>query len=290
MIVIHSGMVKTAMTSLQQQVFARHPKITYLGMPAPTATAKLAINQICQADSVVYDEIAVAEQLRTPAIAAGTSTVVLSYENFALYESTDKGVVAERLHNLFPEARILFTIRRQQDLLTAWYLQKLQKYVRHGHFMCFEDWFAMKRRQTRRTILDDLRFDQTIAHYSSVFGAERVRVLMFEQLRTDPSAFSRDLGEILGISGPSIESLLSERHLNPTVPASLLTVGKHLFPIIPRRLARKIGKPLLRMRGSAAKVVINDAISSQIAALVAPGNRYLVDTYQLPLAAHGYSL
>ena len=47
MIVIHPGMVKTATTSLQRQVFARHPDITLLGLPAASDAAKAAIRRIC---------------------------------------------------------------------------------------------------------------------------------------------------------------------------------------------------------------------------------------------------
>ena len=43
MIVIHPGMVKSATTSLQELVFARHPEITLLGLPAANPEAKEAI-------------------------------------------------------------------------------------------------------------------------------------------------------------------------------------------------------------------------------------------------------
>jgi len=98
MIVIHPGMVKTATTSLQELVFARHPDITFLGLPAPSPATKAAIHQNCQTDDIDYDHQSVANVLRPLAAEARDGVAVLSYENFALYESKDKGLVAERLH------------------------------------------------------------------------------------------------------------------------------------------------------------------------------------------------
>ena len=290
MIVIHPGMVKSATTSLQELVFARHPEITLLGLPAANPEAKGAIRQICRADSIFYDHETVEAALKPLAAAAGDGTAVLSYENFALYESKDKGLIAERLHRLFPEARVLFTIRRQEDLLAAWYLQKMQKYLRQGHYLTFEDWFAMKAKLPHRAILDDLRFDEIIACYTRLFGPGQVHVLLFEELRSQPSAYCRRLGAILGIEGGSIEKLIAQAHANPTIPASLTTLARHLFPFLPRPLSKTIAKQLLRRGGTPARVEIQDAIARQVAELSAPGNQRLAADFDLPLGDYGYAL
>jgi hypothetical protein len=290
MIVIHPGMVKSATTSLQELVFARHPEITLLGLPAANPEAKEAIRQICRADSIFYDHETVETVLAPLAAAAGDGTAVLSYENFALYESKDKGLIAERLHRLFPEARVLFTIRRQEDLLAAWYLQKMQKYLRQGHYLTFEDWFAMKAKLPHRAILDDLRFDEIITCYKRLFGPEQVHVLLFEELRAQPAAYCRRLGDILSIEGGSIEQLLAQAHANPTIPASLTTLARHLFPFLPRPLSKTIAKRLLRRGGTPARVKIEGPIARQVAELSAPGNRRLAADFGLPLGDYGYAL
>jgi len=290
MIVIHPGMVKSATTSLQEQVYARHPGIAFLGLPAPNPAAKAAIRQICRADSIAYDEAAVAAALQPLAAAAGDRTAVLSYENFALYESKDKGLVADRLQRLFPEARILLTIRRQQDLLAAWYLQKMQKYLRKGHFLTFEDWYAMKADLPNRSILDDLRYDRIVAAYAERFGRERVSVLLFESLRQDPAAFAAALGEILAVDGGEIAARLAERQANPTIPQNLLILGRSLFPLLPRPLARRLAKAMLRRGGPPARIDIGPEVTAAVAALCAEGNRRLAADHKLPLAKHGYLL
>jgi len=289
-IVIHPGMVKSATTSLQEQVYARHPGIVFLGLPAAIPEAKAAIRQICRSDSVYYDEAAVAAALQPIAAAAGDRTAVLSYENFALYESKDKGLVADRLQKLFPEARILFTIRRQQDLLAAWYLQKLQKYLRKGHFLGFEEWYAIKADLPHRSILDDLRYDRIIDTYAARFGRDNVSVLLFETLRQDTAAFCNDLGEVLALQGMDIATLLAERQANPTIPKNLLSLGATLFPLLPRALSRRLAKTLLRRGGPPAKIAIGPEVDAAVAALCAEGNRRLAENYGLPLAEHGYSL
>ena len=290
MIVIQPGMVKSATTSLQELVFARHPEITLLGLPAANPEAKEAIRQICRADSIFYDHETVETVLGPLAATAGDGTAVLSYENFALYESKDKGLIAERLQRLFPEARVLFTIRRQEDLLAAWYLQKMQKYLRQGHYLTFEDWFAMKAKLPHRAILDDLRFDEIIACYKRLFGPGQVHVLLFEELRAQPATFCRRLGDILSIDGGSIEQLLAQAHANPTIPVSLTTLARHLFPLLPRPLSKMIAKHLLRRGGTPARVKIEDKIARQVAELSTPGNRRLAADFDLPLGDYGYAL
>jgi len=53
-IVIHPGFVKTATSTLQRHVFARHPGIDFWGLPAPSDELEWAIRHICQANSTHY--------------------------------------------------------------------------------------------------------------------------------------------------------------------------------------------------------------------------------------------
>jgi hypothetical protein len=55
LLVIHPGFAKTATTSLQQGVFARHPQIHYLGVPAPDPALDALLRRIPREDSTRFD-------------------------------------------------------------------------------------------------------------------------------------------------------------------------------------------------------------------------------------------
>lgn len=289
MIFLHPGMAKSATTSLQRLVFARHPEITYLGLPAADPAAKAAIREICRADSLWYDGERVRRSLAAR-LHGGEQAVLLSYENFTLYESKDKGLVAARLFELFPGAQVFFTIRRQQDVLSAWYLQKVQKHLRYAHFIEFEPWWEMVSDLPHRSILDDLRYHEVIARYAELFGRERVRVFLHEQLVADPGAFCRDVAGFLGVDAQHFERLLSEGHENPTVPASLLTYGRTLMRFLPQRFARRLARKLIARGGKRARVELPPEVRAFVHELCAEGNRKLARDFDLPLERHGYLL
>jgi len=96
---------------LQFNVFAQHSEVLFLGWPSPTPELSNAVRSITYEDSETYGGQAVAAELqRFLASHYVSKTIsVLSHENFVLYEATDRGVVASRIADLFPNARILFT-------------------------------------------------------------------------------------------------------------------------------------------------------------------------------------
>src|SRR5687768_17162310 len=182
-IVIHPGMVKTATSTLQKHGFARHPEVHFLGTPAASDELDWAIREVGRADSLYYDQAAVSDVFRRAlAVAPASRTVVLSYENYAFYESKDKGQVGARLKTLFPGAKILFTLRRQQDLVVSLYLTRLRHHIERKTYLPFDEWFRVAAREPHLTALDDLRFQTIISHYVKLFGREQVGILLFEEL------------------------------------------------------------------------------------------------------------
>jgi hypothetical protein len=290
-IVLHPGFVKTATTSLQRNVFACHSGIFHLGRPAPTPELERAIHAIAHADGTVYDGAAVARTVaRALAEAPAGRTVVLSNENFALYEATDRAVVAERLATLFPDATVLFTIRRQQDLLPAWYLQKLEKYLKGGHRLDFATWLAIKRREPHRSILSDLDFWPVIRHYARLFGEDRIRVLMFEDLVRDADGFAAALAGVLQVDAREVAALLKRGVKNPTITREYYGFFRLFGRRLPPWLARKLGNRMAGLPGHRLRVTPDPDTLEYVRALCAAGNAEIARRFGLDLAAHGYPL
>ncbi len=290
-VLLHPGFVKTATTSLQRNLLAAHPAILHLGRPPPDAGLERAIHAIAHDDSTVYDEAAVRRVLAAALADAGRYRVVtISNENFALYEATDRRVVAERLARLFPRARVLFTIRRQDELLGAWYLQKLEKYLKGGHFVPFPTWVAMKAKEPHKSIFSDLDFWPVIRTYVELFGREHVHVLPFERLREDPAGFADELAALLGLPAAEVQAALGRRVRNPTLTREYRAVMRVVGRLLTPWLARKIGNRLVRLPGRRLRVTVDEATRRRIHRRCAAGNAALVRTFGLDLARYGYPL
>lgn len=290
-VAIHPGFVKTATSTLQRHVFPNHPQIAYLGLPAPTEPLEWAIRHLCQADSTDWQGERVAAILGAAAEQAPLDRLVLvSYENFALHESTDKGLVAERLAALFPGASILFTIRRQEELVTSWYLTKLRVRIKRKAFIPFEEWYWTERREPHLSILDDLRYAPTIEAYRRLFGGERVAIVPFELLRRDPAAFARACAAALAIDASAFARLLAGRRENASMSQRYFDFWRRFGHLLPRRLARKWARRMPMHDGPPARIALPDAVREDIARLVAEDNRRLAELTGLDLAELGYTV
>jgi hypothetical protein len=247
-IVIHPGMVKTATSTLQKHGFGRHPGIHLLGTPAATEELDWAIREVGRADSLYYDEAAVSDVFRRAlALAPAGRTVVLSHENYALYESKDKGQVGARLKTLFPDARILFTLRRQEDLVVSLYLTRLRHHIERKTYLPFDEWFRVAAREPHLTVLDDLRFQTIISHYVGLFGREQVGVLLFEELKTAPESFARRLAHFLNVDPEAMAALLRGKRENVSISQGYLTFWHHFGHMLPRSVVRLVALRMLPM-------------------------------------------
>jgi hypothetical protein len=301
LLAIHPGFAKTATTSLQQGVFARHGQTHYLGVPAPDPALDALLRRIPNKDSTRFDpeaaRAALAPRLILP---PGRRVALLSYENLTLYESKEKGLVAGRLRELLGPCRVMFTLRRQEDLLASWYLQKMRKYARDRHHLTLKQYFKIKAREPSRSILDDLDYDATVGCYERLFGRDNVGIFAYEQLRADPPGFARGVASFLGVDADEFERLLcaarlnradSERRLRAAraaaryLPRELVHRGLELLPhALRRRLVRHVDA------GPPAKAELPEAARRWVAERCREGNRRLDARHGGLLARHGYTL
>ncbi|TCK19075.1 hypothetical protein DFR30_2369 [Thiogranum longum] len=288
---IHPGFVKTATSSLQVQVFSNHPDIHYLGMPAKSTDMTWAIRHICRADSVYYERDRVREIFSAALESAPDGkSVILSHENFALYESKDKGMLAQRLRELIPDAKVFFTLRRQEEILASWYLQKLAKYIRGNNFISFDRWLKLKLKARHRSILDDLNFYPIIDFYAGLFGRENIRIFLFEELREDSGRFASDMSSFLDVDTAQFEKLLKMDRQNPTISQDYIEFWHRWGPWLPYRLAQKLALRMDNSKGRPAKIDIGEQSRALVRTLCAEGNRQLEETYNLPLRKFGYTM
>lgn len=288
-IILHPGFVKSATTSLQELVFSHHPQIAFLGPSVDDKKVAWAVRHLCNADSSQYQENAVREVFRDAITALpADKVVVISHENFTLYEATDKGVVADRLHALFPSASVFFTLRRQDEVLTGWYLQKLPRYLRGKHYLSFREWLRLKRKEPHKSILSDLDYHASISLYAHRFGREKVGVFLFEVLRRDPTAFSVALADFLRVDAETFRTLLTAKTRNAGISKEYVLFMRTVGRLLPARILRYISHRIPKHLGRRFRVHLPQAAQGQVAALCAEGNRALAKDFAIDLEAYGY--
>ena len=199
-VLIHVGMPKTGTTSLQMNLFVRHPGIQYLGKPLTVFSPDVArLTRGITYDPALNDDAAL-EAFRAetvaPLIDGQTTPLVISEEEFATStprSQVSPDAIADRLLGLFPNAQILITIRRQQEAIPSLYthMREMGLIGDIGFNRWFEANFASEAGQA---VYD---YAKVAERYSTRFGAERVHLLPFEWMRDDPQHFVSQVCDLM---------------------------------------------------------------------------------------------
>lgn len=184
---------------------------------------------------------------------------VLSHERLSGYPASggyDRKLIADRLAQTFPGARVLIVIREQRSLIRSIYSQ----YITDGGDMSLGRFLSQPEPGLRRNPgfrFEVYEFDKLIRYYQRLFGDASVLVLPFEFLRRDMAQFLGRISELMNSAGPTgtpavvangrrpvtmqIVQRLANRHLN----RNELSRSAHIhIPALPRRFARL--EPLFR--------------------------------------------
>lgn len=205
-VVLHIGLHKTATRYLQRAVFRQLDPARFLVNPEPL------FHDLRQAARHPGDESwarAAAAAARTARDQAGGRTLVLSDPSISgdMYSShADYRENLELVHELFPDARVIYFVRRQSDWLQSAYRQSLVKgrSAPIEQFLNFRDG-AFRPRPGKRVngvrVVDalTLRFLDIYRAYAERFGPERVYLFRQEDLRRRPDAIAHRMSEALGI-------------------------------------------------------------------------------------------
>ncbi|WP_119165559.1 sulfotransferase [Algihabitans albus] len=220
---LHVGMPKTATSTLQQIYFARHPEIDYhalarKGGPYPKGGPFDAfVHWVRNSPDLETEREGHRAYLRSEIDAAGNGTHcrLISEERFTGHFGAGLQAKAALAHDLFPEARILLTIRHPVGHLVSNYLQHL-KYQRAGQppLPAFDTWV----RRTLAQADDPLSYAQTlrvndlVQTYERKFGPDKVLVLVYEEFRESPERFLARLSDWLGVEEATFLRLHHNRH------------------------------------------------------------------------------
>lgn len=276
-VVIHIGYHKTATTWLQRAVF---PKLEGVcaGDWAGMLRRELVVVNPYEFDATATRDLVLSD------VEVG-DVALISYERLSGHYAMgglDSSMLAQRLNESFPEAKVLMTIRRQPDMVLASYGQ----YVRGGGTESIRRFLRPPRDGYRMPHFDlrYLEYHHLIAHYQPLFGVERVKVLAYEQLGQSAADFAQQVAEFVGVPGPgNLDAAAINRSSSPLVrgaqrrgnvllrgalnPNGLLE-SRLLSGVLARRLKsfdQRLPEAVRRVGSSSARTIVESACQGRFA-------------------------
>ena len=197
---IHIGMPKTGTTSLQSNLFVRHPQIQYIGKPLLAFSPDFKrLTRGITYDVTLRDPESLTrfeEDVVAPLLAQGTGPVVISEEEFSTSTPTSQvspDEIADTLAALFPSANILVTMRSQGRAF-----ESLFRYMQSRQMLGevdFQDWFEALFAIPQYQALYD--YGAVADRYRARFGSQRVHLVPFEWMRDAPEGFVRHVARLM---------------------------------------------------------------------------------------------
>jgi hypothetical protein len=157
---------------------------------------------------------------------------VVSFERFSgnpFSGGYDSKEIADRLAEVFPEARVLVVLREQRSMIVSTYKQ----YVREGGALPPSKFMRPPTSRSMRVPWFDLRhfeYHHLLAYYRRLFGPDAVLALTYEQFIADPRSFVEGIGRFAGrpLDNETLASLPFDSRTNPAPPATAIAARRWL--------------------------------------------------------------
>ncbi|MBJ7899041.1 MAG: hypothetical protein GC158_03735 [Cyanobacteria bacterium RI_101] len=245
-LLIHIGYPKTASTWLQQGLFKRED----MGFFSPWRSGwsdPIAVDQFITMDSFSFCPQDVYHIFEPDLRAAQEKSLcaVLSQEMLSCNFLDQNGYwgqeVADRLHQVFPNAKILVIIREQKSMILSAYGQNIRNGGRQS-IRQFIDTENFKSGYSPVFRLKVLNYDLLINYYQNLFGKHQVLVLPFELLKQDSAAYLETILNFAGCNKNAISKDCLPLSANPNYQPFTLKIHKtvNLFFPFPYRGYRQL--------------------------------------------------
>lgn len=186
-VVVHVGYQKTASTALQATVFPRVDRTFFLNREDEFFEFARSIEG--RPDAAPFTPERWRPYLDRSRERA--PELLLSREDFSSRRRWE--MVAGRLHDVLPDARIVVCVRNQATMIPSFYSQHLKA----GGYRSFRGWLASFPVET-------FEYDRLVGRYQELFGSEAVTVMAFEHLVQDPDGFVAELCDTISPGAPAV--------------------------------------------------------------------------------------
>jgi hypothetical protein len=206
-VIVHVGLHKCGSTWLQKSIFSRED----YGLCTPWGEmSHMAVTEFVDVDPMCFDASATRRKYddALTGVQQDSNIAIVSHE--ALSSRPHHGkyyapLVAQRLKDVFPKARLLLIFREQSRIIYSLYGEHVTNGGRHT-FAEFLGTGAEPPGWTPLCKLSFFEYDRLIGMYRDVFGAENVLALPLELLKSQPDVFSGQIFDFMGLPAHPIES------------------------------------------------------------------------------------
>ncbi|MBU0732187.1 sulfotransferase domain-containing protein [Patescibacteria group bacterium] len=116
---------------------------------------------------------------------------------------------AARFKENFPDIKILVCLRKPIDRSMSFFYHA--KFDSHHDLKDFDDLIKADTNQ----ILEDSLYAKRLKYYYELFGREKIKVLIYEDIKNDPVAFQQSIFKFLGVNDNFVPPS-AEQVINPT--------------------------------------------------------------------------
>ncbi len=194
---IHIGDYKTGTSWFQNQLFPTHPELYYLDSAVHQEIVHL-MHQLIDARDLDFNPDILRERFAGVLnnIKSGNKKIVISREALSgTFPTGDHAKrIAERLHAVFGEAKVLIVIREQLSMLKSIYSQ----YVKIGGTLSFEAFVYDP--VVSPGLIEKLKYHKIIDAYVNIFGQENILIGLFEEFKSDNKLFAKRVVKFAGCS------------------------------------------------------------------------------------------
>ena len=309
---IHLGYPKNASTTLQTDVFPNIKNAFYLGRhygsnyPFKSEKVSKAFYNLTMYDSIDcdLDDISTVIHEYVSQNIGEKDKLIISSESFA-NNMVDRGLLAERLKLIFPEAKILMLIREQINALRSMYSFLVMQRGKNINIAygrpsvdSFEKWIVEQELFFGKSFITTLKYYEYISVYAELFGEENITVLLFEELVHSPQTFYRKLNVFFDEDLENHLNCIDTPFRNKGLSKRALSYYRFrgLFPNISLSTYSPIfvNKIWLKFLNSgnqaAAKEYLPEDIESRLVSLYKKGNKSLQENYDVDVKKYGYNI
>ncbi len=311
---VHIGYHKTGTNWLQEELFG-DPRTGYRWLGKQPLTHP--VHTLVRARPLDFDAAAVRAEFEPMLADAERERLVpvVSFPRLSGHPYSggyDSKLIADRLAEVFPDARILIVIREQRSMIASVYKQ----YVNAGGEARLASFLQpAKQREWRVPGFDygHFAYDRLIGHYRSLYGADNVLALPYEQFAGDAPAFVQAIAGFAGRDIPADVLAALPFHVRSNSAQSALAIGiarplnrfrrrsdlnreplweSRLLSDIGGRIRRAdlLGSRLTRDAAMRAEQRLREAVAAAVGDRYAASNRETMDMTGLDLRGYGWQV
>ena len=174
-IIIHTGLHKSGTSFLQERIFPNLDNVNY--------------KPLCVRNGIKH----IIQYRLYPNMINLISSEHLTNQNFVPYEEASPYTIADRLKQLFPDAKIIFTTRDKETWKNSLYNHYIKASIG-----------TLTRKEWEEQVFKDIDLRNYINHLRNLF--DDILILKYEQLKTSPDEYLSTLCDFIGVPVPEYDN------------------------------------------------------------------------------------